>query len=134
MPQEQLRSGRRTHPQAVLQVAADGVPTGARRLVWIGAADGSSVVRGRNPVVLADQVVEIEDGVIRGVRRRSPTDVPDTDLGDVTLLPGLVDAHQHLVLDASDDPVTSPQGLDDDDLLIRMSDAAPGSVVVARAR
>jgi imidazolonepropionase-like amidohydrolase len=83
---------------------------------------------GRNPVALADQVVEIEDGVIRGVRRLSPTDVPDTDLGDVTLLPGLVDAHQHLVLDASDDPVTSLQGLDDDDLLIRMQHAALGAL------
>jgi imidazolonepropionase-like amidohydrolase len=38
------------------------------------------------------------------------------DLGDVTLLPGLVDAHQHLVFDASDDPVGSLAIRDDDEV------------------
>ena len=40
--------------------------------------------------------------------RRAPDTRWDTevvDLGDVTLLPGLIDSHSHLVPDASDDPV-----------------------------
>lgn len=40
-------------------------------------------------------------------------DVPVIDLGDVTLMPGLIDGHQHLVFDASDDPVGHLAGRDD---------------------
>ena len=43
----------------------------------------------------------------------SAADVEVIDLGDVTLLPGLVDAHLHLVFDASDDPVGHLAGRDD---------------------
>lgn len=85
---------------------------------------------GRNSVALEDRVVEIEGGRILDVRRRSGTDVPDTDLGEVTLLPGLVDAHQHLVFDASDDPVSSLQALDDDALFSQMQDAALRAMAV----
>jgi imidazolonepropionase-like amidohydrolase len=39
------------------------------------------------------------------------------DLGEATLLPGLIDSHTHLVLDASSDPVGHLAGVDDDPLL-----------------
>jgi imidazolonepropionase-like amidohydrolase len=46
------------------------------------------------------------------------------DLGDVTLLPGLIDIHQHLAFDASDEPVTHVEADDDAMLLLRMRQAA----------
>ncbi|WP_433433825.1 amidohydrolase family protein [Nonomuraea sp. CA-141351] len=49
-----------------------------------------------------DQVVIVEDGRITGVT----ADVPATvDLGDATLLPGLIDCHVHLAFDAGHDVV-----------------------------
>jgi imidazolonepropionase-like amidohydrolase len=39
------------------------------------------------------------------------------DLGQATLLPGLIDSHSHLVLDASNDPVGHLADIDDDALL-----------------
>ena len=65
---------------------------------------------GRTPTVFHDWVVEVEDGSILDVgpcsRAASGPDAGDVvDLGDVTLLPGLIDVHQHLAFDASDDPV-----------------------------
>src|SRR4051794_6600641 len=50
--------------------------------------------------------------------------------GEVTLLPGLVDAHQHLVFDASADPVTSLQAQDENALLAEMQDAALRAMAV----
>lgn len=47
--------------------------------------------------VLANQVVRIEDGVIVGVGPKKSGEAIDLDLGDVTLLPGLIDAHTHLI-------------------------------------
>ena len=46
------------------------------------------------------------------------------DLGDVTLLPGLIDAHVHLGFDASRDPVAQLQQDSDTTLLLRMRLAA----------
>ena len=46
------------------------------------------------------------------------------DLGDVTLLPGQIDIHQHLAFDASDDPVTHLADVDETTLLLRMRTAA----------
>jgi imidazolonepropionase-like amidohydrolase len=52
--------------------------------------------------------VLIEDGRIIYINE-SPTADPSgvnvIDLGDVTMMPGLIDCHQHLVFDATDDPV-----------------------------
>jgi imidazolonepropionase-like amidohydrolase len=42
------------------------------------------------------------------------------DLGEVTLLPGLIDVHVHLGFDASPDPVAQMQADDDLTLLLRM--------------
>lgn len=44
-----------------------------------------------------DIVVRIEGGVIKAVEPRRAGDRVDHDLGDVTLLPGLIDAHTHLI-------------------------------------
>jgi imidazolonepropionase-like amidohydrolase len=47
------------------------------------------------------------------------------DLGrDVCLLPGLIDAHVHLALDASADAVARLRALDDSQLLVQMAQAA----------
>ena len=65
-------------------------------------------------------------GVDRGAGPRS-SEV--TDLGNVTVLPGLVDAHQHLCFDASADVVTPLMEDADDVLLERM--AAHGRMALA---
>lgn len=67
-----------------------------------------------------DPVVLVDAGRI--VEKGSPLDV--LDLGGATLLPGLIDAHTHLALDASDDPVGRVVAASDDELLDRMRAAA----------
>src|SRR5678816_49238 len=76
--------------------------------------------------IVEDPLIEILDGRIVSVsQRQSSMDESDmVDLGDVTLLPGLIDVHQHLAFDASDDPVSSLLGCDDATLLLRMRVAA----------
>ena len=76
--------------------------------------------------IVDDPLVEVLDGKIVGVsqRRASMDDSDLVDLGDVTLLPGLIDVHQHLAFDASDDPVSHLQECDDATLLLQMRVAA----------
>ena len=66
---------------------------------------------GRSPEVMINPVVEVADGRIVGVRPGSSTisGAEIVDLGDATLLPGLIDVHQHLAFDASNDPVAHLQ-------------------------
>jgi imidazolonepropionase-like amidohydrolase len=45
--------------------------------------------------------VLIEDGVIRAVGRQSDFSAVDLDLGDLTIIPGMVDAHVHLSSDCT---------------------------------
>jgi imidazolonepropionase-like amidohydrolase len=64
--------------------------------------DGIGALSARHPLVCIEgrQITSIHDGY--------PSDYSDMniiDLGDVTLMPGLIDCHQHIVFDASDDPV-----------------------------
>lgn len=64
-----------------------------------------------DPVRITNKaVIAIEDGAIAWVRKQSEIDatldgVPTTDLGDVTLMPGLIDAHVHLGFDGGPTPV-----------------------------
>jgi imidazolonepropionase-like amidohydrolase len=76
--------------------------------------------------IVEDPLIEVLGGRIVGVDQRlSSMDGSDVvDLGDVTVLPGLIDFHQHLTFDASDDPATSLMGCDDATLLLRMRVAA----------
>ncbi len=46
--------------------------------------------------ILLNQVLTIESGLIRSLDNRASNATIDLDLGDVTLLPGLIDAHTHL--------------------------------------
>ena len=75
---------------------------------------------GRGDSIVHDPLITVEDGRIVAVIRRpaSLIDSPELlDLGDVTVLPGLIDIHQHLAFDASADPVTHLADVDDATLL-----------------
>ena len=77
--------------------------------------------------LIDDPLVLIEDGRIAAVRSGGePPDV--TDLGDVTLLPGLIDPHVHLVLDAVPPVVERLTEADDDVVLERARAAARQSL------
>jgi len=75
---------------------------------------------------LADPVVLVDQGAIVAVERldNARRAVEVVDLGDVTLLPGLIDSHSHLVLDASDDPVGHITTSDDEVVLEHCRSAA----------
>jgi imidazolonepropionase-like amidohydrolase len=81
---------------------------------------------GRMSELLENLVLGIEDGRIANIRPRGslPLSAEVVDLGDVTLLPGLIDVHQHLAFDASSDPVAQLDADDDHTLLLRMRLAA----------
>ncbi|GAC1376410.1 MAG: amidohydrolase family protein [Acidimicrobiales bacterium] len=82
---------------------------------------------GRTLSSLSDPLVEIRDGRITRVGDSGPAMVgsePVLDLGEVTLLPGLIDGHQHLGFDASSDPVATFMADSDAMLLLRMRLAA----------
>ncbi|MBT2368861.1 amidohydrolase family protein [Streptomyces sp. ISL-10] len=77
------------------------------------------VVTGPHGRLLADGAVLVRGGVItdagprREVESRAPAGAARHDHPDGTLLPGLVDAHVHLALDAGPDPVTALCEADD---------------------
>jgi imidazolonepropionase-like amidohydrolase len=73
------------------------------------------------PLVLVDQG-RISDVDTTGAD--PPEGAELVDLGEVSLLPGLIDSHTHLVLDASNDPVGHLAGTDDDQLLEQCRDRA----------
>lgn len=76
---------------------------------------------------LSDQVLEIDErGRIVSIRPRVQigASVELVDFGDATLLPGMIDIHQHLCFDATVDPVPQVQADDDATLLVRMRRAA----------
>jgi imidazolonepropionase-like amidohydrolase len=91
-----------------LSVAAVGwlVPSsgGAQQATVIRAAHMLDVVRGE---MVSPAVLVVADGKIRSIGSSDlPSQVRSIDLGDVTLLPGLIDAHTHLNSDLSGDWVT----------------------------
>jgi imidazolonepropionase-like amidohydrolase len=85
------------------------------------AFDGVSAHLIERPLLL------INDGRIMSVESGSaepPVEADIADLGDTTLLPGLIDAHVHLGFDASRDPVAQMLADSDATLLLRMRLAA----------
>src|SRR5829696_6401750 len=53
-----------------------------------------------------------------------PDDAARRDLGDRTLLPGIIDSHVHLAFDGGPDPVAAIQRTDDATLLADMAERA----------
>jgi imidazolonepropionase-like amidohydrolase len=86
--------------------------------------DGVSATIRESPLVLVEsgRVVAVDFG------GRAPVGAPVVDLGDVTLMPGLIDTHVHLVFDASEDPVASLAARDDDAVIASMKEAATTAV------
>jgi imidazolonepropionase-like amidohydrolase len=87
---------------------------------------GRRLFDGRAPGALEGIGVEVDGARIIGVGPRPPSmsDADVVDLGDVTLLPGLIDIHQHLAFDATVDAVAHLQAVDDGALLEAMRVAA----------
>jgi imidazolonepropionase-like amidohydrolase len=81
---------------------------------------------GVSSVLVEQPFVFIDRGRVVGVQAGGapPAGVEVVDLGAVTLLPGLIDAHLHLAFDASDDPVGYLAGAGDDEVLDGMRAAA----------
>ncbi|MGZ4664066.1 MAG: amidohydrolase family protein [Frankiaceae bacterium] len=80
------------------------------------------VVGRSHPLVLVDgqRIVEVDT---TGAAEPPPGSEL-VDLGDATLLPGLIDAHLHLVLDGSADPIGHLSEVDDQTLAGEMTAAA----------
>ncbi len=91
---------------------------------------GRRLFDGRAPEVRENWGVEVDAGRIVDVGPAPGAGADVVDLGDVTLLPGLVDVHQHLVFDASDDPVGHLRASDDAALLEQMAGAAQRALAV----
>ena len=85
------------------------------------------------PEPVPDRVLEIDDeGRIASIRTRMQvgSSAELTDFGDATLLPGLIDIHQHLCFDATLEPVSQLQADDDATLVLRMRRAAQQALAV----
>jgi imidazolonepropionase-like amidohydrolase len=82
--------------------------------------DGTSSTLLRDPLLVLDgsTIVAVDHGVA------PPADATVVDLGDATLLPGLIDTHVHLAFDASDDPVGRLLARDERVTLAAMATAA----------
>lgn len=78
---------------------------------------------GQSHTVLDNPVVLVEDGKILAVSSggEDPAETQVIDLGEVTLLPGLIDTHVHLGFDATPNAVATMIAEDDDALLVRMA-------------
>ena len=68
--------------------------------------------------------VLIDGGTIVDVSVTVPADATTVDLGDATLLPGLIDCHQHLCFDGSGTLEEQVSDIDDDRLLARARECA----------
>ncbi|GIH73909.1 amidohydrolase family protein [Planobispora longispora] len=81
---------------------------------------------GDKTVLAGEPAVIVEDGRVVSVRHDGavPSGAELVDLGDATLLPGLIDAHVHLAFDAGADPVGALAARDDAQALEGMRAAA----------
>ncbi|GAA4587754.1 amidohydrolase family protein [Planotetraspora phitsanulokensis] len=81
---------------------------------------------GDQTVLTGDPTVIVDAGRIVSVRHGAavPAEADLVDLGDATLLPGLIDAHVHLAFDAGADPVGGLAARDDAEVLEGMRAAA----------
>jgi imidazolonepropionase-like amidohydrolase len=68
----------------------------AARLVDVKAG---KVIEDRGVWVEGDRIKEV--GPISDVRKHAPPDAEEVDLGDATILPGLIDCHTHLLMNFS---------------------------------
>jgi len=92
--------------------------TSTQRLTVLRAArlfDGAGMVANPTVVLDGDTIVAVGENVQDG---------EVVDLGDVTLLPGLIDPHVHLAFDASADPIGALGARSDAEVLAQMTDAA----------
>nr|MBA3890173.1 amidohydrolase family protein [Gemmatimonadaceae bacterium] len=86
-------------PALLLVVAASGGSATAgsqERPVVVRAARMLDVAAGR---IVPDAVVVVQGGRITAIGGASPAGAETIDLGDVTLMPGLIDMHTHLTID-----------------------------------
>jgi imidazolonepropionase-like amidohydrolase len=94
--------------------------------------DGVSGTMTTDPMLVLDgrRIVAVDH------HEQPPPDAEVLDLGDVTLLPGLVDTHVHFAFDASADPVGALAARSDHEALAAMTaaarDAAAGGVTTVR--
>jgi imidazolonepropionase-like amidohydrolase len=72
---------------------------------------------GVNDEPVLDPVLVVDGERIAAIGREAPAGIEITDLGDVTLLPGLVDAHVHLCFDGTTEPVAHLAAMSDDEVL-----------------
>ncbi|NUR71072.1 MAG: amidohydrolase family protein [Hamadaea sp.] len=81
---------------------------------------------GEHAALLEQPVVLVEQGriVAAAAGLEPPADAEVVELGDATLMPGLVDAHIHLTFDASRDAVGRFDRVDDAELLTGAREAA----------
>ncbi|HZR99685.1 MAG TPA: amidohydrolase family protein [Chloroflexota bacterium] len=91
----------------------------ARRLV-----DGSGAPGIEDAAILIDEAGRIVYAGARGALDARAAGATRVDLGDRTLLPGIVDAHVHLAFDGGPDPVSAIQVTDDDTLYAQMAERA----------
>ena len=95
-------------------ILAQGHRRTALRAAWL--FDGTGATLRREPLVVVEgsSIVSVDCG------GPAPSDVEVVDLGDATLMPGLVDSHVHLAFDASWDPVTNLAHRSENEVLASM--------------
>jgi imidazolonepropionase-like amidohydrolase len=76
---------------ATLEPAASGAARATRFAIHAARLVDGRAMTARGPVW-----VIVSGDTIESVRTSAPSDLPVTDLGDATLLPGLIDCHTHL--------------------------------------
>jgi imidazolonepropionase-like amidohydrolase len=74
--------------------------------------------------LVSPATVLVDDGVIVAAGVVPPETVATVELGDVTLLPGLIDCHQHLCFDGDGTLEEQVSGVDDESLVLRARSAA----------